>query len=121
FRSVRAGRGRRAPGGGDARGSLRRPCTGRPRRLAKAAAWPDHSASVQTGGMRLSPPSSKAEDRLNDVLARHGARLRTLVIQHCAANQGPEPVDIEQAARIRLWKAVERQEKSGPAASDVQR
>lgn len=71
--------------------------------------------------MRLSPPSSKAEDRLNDVLARHGARLRTLVIQHCSANQGLDPDDIEQEVRIRLWKAVEREKNSALPASYVQR
>lgn len=58
---------------------------------------------------------------LSEVLARHGARLRLLVNQHCKAEQGLDPDDIEQEVRIRLWRALEREKNSALPASYIQR
>ncbi len=59
--------------------------------------------------------------KLNAVLNKHAARLRVLVAQHCSANQGLDPDDIEQEVRIRLWKVVEREKNDALPASYVQR
>lgn len=67
----------------------------------------------------VSPSSAQA--RLNQLLARHGARLRALVLRHCSSNQGLDPDDIEQEVRIRLWRAVERETNSVLPASYIQR
>lgn len=69
----------------------------------------------------LSPSSFDIDSKLNELLSRHGARLRLLVVQHCSANQGLDPDDIEQEVRIRLWKAVEREKNSALPASYIQR
>lgn len=69
----------------------------------------------------LSPSSFDIDSTLNELLTRHGARLRLLVAQHCSANQGLDPDDIEQEVRIRLWKAVEREKNSALPASYIQR
>ncbi len=58
---------------------------------------------------------------LGDLLIRHGARLRALVVQHCPAEQGLDPDDIEQEVRIRLWRAVERENNPALPASYIQR
>lgn len=55
------------------------------------------------------------------LLERHGARLRTLVAQHCHAEQGLDPDDIEQEVRIRLWRAMEREKNPALPASYIQR
>lgn len=65
------------------------------------------------------PPGLDAQ--LASLLARHGARLRVLVAQHCSANQGLDPDDIEQEVRIRLWKALERENNPALPASYIQR
>ena len=58
---------------------------------------------------------------LGELLIRHGARLRALVVQHCPAEQGLDPDDIEQEVRIRLWRAVERENNPALPASYIQR
>lgn len=65
------------------------------------------------------PPGLDAQ--LASLLARHGTRLRLLVAQHCSANQGLDPDDIEQEVRIRLWKALERENNPALPASYIQR
>lgn len=69
----------------------------------------------------MSPPPPHDNDPLRALLARHGARLRALVLQHCSAEQGLDPDDIEQEVRIRLWRAVEREKNSALPASYIQR
>lgn len=73
------------------------------------------------GRAGLSSPPSDIDSKLNELLTRHGARLRVLVAQHCSANQGLDADDIEQEVRIRLWKAVEREKNSALPASYIQR
>jgi RNA polymerase sigma factor (sigma-70 family) len=58
---------------------------------------------------------------LGELLIRHGARLRALVVQHCPSEQGLDPDDIEQEVRIRLWRAVERENNPALPASYIQR
>ena len=65
--------------------------------------------------------SSSAQARLKQLLARHGSRLRALVLRHCSSNQGLDPDDIEQEVHIRLWRAVERETNPALPASYIQR
>ncbi|HET6602620.1 MAG TPA: sigma-70 family RNA polymerase sigma factor [Xanthomonadaceae bacterium] len=58
---------------------------------------------------------------IDRLLARFGARIRSLVEQHCGADQGLDPDDIEQEVRIRLWKALSRPrpgQPPGPESGD---
>lgn len=69
----------------------------------------------------MSPPPSEVDTHLAAVLAKHGTRLRILVVQHCPAEQGLDADDIEQEVRIRLWKALEREKNPALPASYIQR
>src|SRR5690606_35056733 len=62
-----------------------------------------------------------AEQPLEALLARFGARLRSLVAQHCRADQGLDADDVEQEVRIRLWRALERDRHAVLPASYIQR
>jgi RNA polymerase sigma-70 factor (ECF subfamily) len=69
----------------------------------------------------LSPVPSDIDRQLTALLVRHAARLRTLVAQHCHAEQGLDPDDIEQEVRIKLWRAIEREKNPALPASYIQR
>lgn len=69
----------------------------------------------------MSSSGSDTDRYLNELLVRHGTRLRVLCRQHCSAEQGLDPDDIEQEVRIRLWKAVQREKNSALPASYIQR
>jgi len=49
---------------------------------------------------------------LQRVLRDYGAKLRALIETHGLARYGIDPDDIEQEVRIRLWKALERDQNS---------
>jgi RNA polymerase sigma-70 factor (ECF subfamily) len=61
------------------------------------------------------------DGRLERLLAIHAARLQALVDQHCGRSPGLDPADVAQEVRIRLWKALERDQSEGFPASYVQR
>lgn len=46
--------------------------------------------------------------RLESLLATHGGRLRRMVTQLCPPELAPHLDDIEQEARLRLWRALGR-------------
>ena len=54
-------------------------------------------------------------------MERYAALLRSLVTQHCPRGLGVEPDDIEQEARFRLWRAIEREKELTDPASYIYR
>lgn len=58
---------------------------------------------------------------LQRVLRDYGAKLRALIETHGLARYGIDPNDIEQEVRIRLWKALQRDQNSVFHALYIQR
>src|SRR5688572_12721259 len=58
-----------------------------------------------TGSME--PPADPADARLRDLLEKYGALLRRTIAQVCRAGSGLSVDDIEQDARVRLWRALQ--------------
>ena len=59
------------------------------------------------------------EERLNALLAEFGALLRASVARVCRPGSGVLPEEVEQEARIRLWKALEGEREITHPASYV--
>ena len=57
----------------------------------------------------MPPPALRpdSEERLNALLAEFGSLLRASVARVCRPGSGVLPEDVEQDARIRLWRALE--------------
>lgn len=83
---------------------------------------PDHVATQPGSGADVVQfASRRAPEPIDVLLARFGARVRTLVATHCRADQGLDADDVEQEVRIRLWKALERDRNAVLPASYIQR
>jgi RNA polymerase sigma-70 factor (ECF subfamily) len=52
-------------------------------------------------------PASDAEARFNSVVEEHGAYLRRAIVHLCPKHLGLQFDDIEQEARLRLWRGIE--------------
>src|SRR5678810_759010 len=59
--------------------------------------------------------------RLHQLLADYGAKVRALIEGHGLGQYGIDPADIEQEVRIRLWKALERDRNAAFHTSFIQR
>jgi RNA polymerase sigma factor (sigma-70 family) len=59
--------------------------------------------------------------RLQQLLADYGAKVRALIEGHGLGQYGIDPADIEQEVRIRLWKALERDRNAAFHTSYIQR
>src|SRR5262249_23736799 len=59
--------------------------------------------------------------RLHQLLADYGSKVRVLVEGHGLGQYGIDPADIEQEVRIRLWKALERDRNAAFHTSFIQR
>jgi len=66
-----------------------------------------------------SDPESVA--RLEELLRRYAVLLRSVIARHCPKNLGIQTGDIEQEARVRLWRALEREKELGDPASYIYR
>ncbi|MEZ5485545.1 MAG: sigma-70 family RNA polymerase sigma factor [Lysobacteraceae bacterium] len=73
------------------------------------------------GAAVVSLAAPRADDPFSALIARFGARVRSLVHQHCSGNQGLDADDVEQEVRIRLWKTVQRDRNAVLPASYIQR
>ena len=62
-----------------------------------------------------------SELRFEGLLARYAVLLRGLIARHCPRNLGIQIGDIEQDARLRLWRAVEREKELDDPASYIYR
>ena len=51
----------------------------------------------------------EVEERFNALLDEFGQLLRRAILRHCPRNLGLQFDDIEQEARLRLWRALERE------------
>ena len=59
--------------------------------------------------------------RLHQLLADYGTKVRGLIESHGIGQYGIDPADIEQEVRIRLWKALERDRSAAFHTSYIQR
>lgn len=57
--------------------------------------------------MSKTTPSTDAPSALDVLLERYGALLRSAIAQACPKNLGLQFDDIEQEARLRLWRALQ--------------
>ena len=65
--------------------------------------------------------SPAVERRLEDLLARYGALLAATIRRVCPYDLGIDTQDIEQEARVRLWRALARATDGNLAASYIQK
>ena len=63
----------------------------------------------------------EASARLERLLERYAALLRDQIAQHCPRHLGIQIGDIEQEARLRLWKALQREKELHDPASYIYR
>ena len=66
-------------------------------------------------------PHPDSGARLDALLAEFGALLRASVARVCRPGSGVVPEDVEQEARIRLWRALERERNLTHPASYIVR
>src|SRR5215467_6009071 len=59
--------------------------------------------------------------RLHQLLADYGTKVRVLIEGHGLGHYGIDPADIEQEVRIRLWRALERDRNAAFHTSFIQR
>lgn len=59
--------------------------------------------------------------RLEELIARHAARVRRLLHGYGLDRRGVDPADVEQEVHIRLWQAIERDRFGAFGASYIQR
>jgi RNA polymerase sigma-70 factor (ECF subfamily) len=72
----------------------------------------------------MAPPHRSDEEstaRLERLLERYAALLRGQIAQHCPRRLGIQIDDIEQEARLRLWKALQREKELHDPASYIYR
>jgi RNA polymerase sigma factor (sigma-70 family) len=71
----------------------------------------------------MSEPRSSSEltARFERLLEQYATLLRTAIARHCPSALGLQTSDIEQEARLRLWRAVEREKEFDDPASYIYR
>jgi len=91
--------------------------------LASSASAPasDSAAAPPATASVVQIASRRAAEPIDVLLARFGARVRSLVLTHCRADQGLDADDVEQEVRIRLWRVLERDRNAVLPASYIQR
>jgi RNA polymerase sigma-70 factor (ECF subfamily) len=67
------------------------------------------------------PEAREADARLGALLEEFGRLLRGLIERRCPKDLGIQVADIEQEARIRLWRALKDGKELGSAASYIYR
>jgi RNA polymerase sigma-70 factor, ECF subfamily len=65
--------------------------------------------------------NSKAESRLNAILDEYGAFLRRTIVRLCPKDLGIHFSDIEQEARMRIWRALQSEREIQDLASYLYR
>jgi len=65
--------------------------------------------------------SSDTDERFERLMDRYAALLRSVVAQHCPRDLGIEAIDVEQEARVRLWRALAREKELTDPASYIYR
>jgi RNA polymerase sigma factor (sigma-70 family) len=72
-------------------------------------------------GMRASDSRGDVHARFEQLLETYSGLLRSLITQHCPRNLGIQINDIEQEARLRLWRALGREKEFASPASYIYR
>lgn len=67
------------------------------------------------------PASPGAQGRFEQVLAQYGSFLRQVIARFAPGRLGISIDDVEQEARIRLWRAIERERETADVASYLYR
>jgi RNA polymerase sigma-70 factor (ECF subfamily) len=97
---------------------------GPPRPLGWTTSGEWRRTASSLGESEAEPPLLRVasdERRLEDLLARFGGLLRATIRRICPPDLGIDTQDIEQEARVRLWKALGRATESEIVASYVQK
>jgi len=63
----------------------------------------------------------ETDQRFERLLQQYSALLKGLISQHCPRDLGIDVVDVEQEARLRLWRALEREKELTDPASYIHR
>lgn len=63
----------------------------------------------------------EVERRFEQLLDQYALLLRSLIARHCPRDLGIQHSDIEQEARVRLWRALEREKNLEDPASYIYR
>ena len=71
--------------------------------------------------MKESSPITEFEARFNTIIEEYGRFLRQTIAQLCPKDLGLQSSDIEQEARLRLWRAVESEREIQDTASYLYR
>lgn len=71
--------------------------------------------------MADSSPASETKARFAAIVDEYGRFLRNTIAQHCPRNLGLDINDIEQEARLRLWRAIENEKDLTGAAFYIYR
>jgi RNA polymerase sigma-70 factor (ECF subfamily) len=69
--------------------------------------------TAQSGG--------ETDQRFERLLQRYSALLKEIIAQHCPRHLGVDVTEIEQEARLRLWRAMEREKELTDPASYIYR
>ncbi|MCH9651496.1 MAG: RNA polymerase sigma factor [Deltaproteobacteria bacterium] len=68
-------------------------------------------ASGKSAPSRQATAEGDAQQRFSDLMDLHGASLRAAVYQSCPEELRQHLEDIEQEARLRIWKAIQAERK----------
>lgn len=79
------------------------------------------STHLFEAGTAIPNRDPQAVARLEDLLRRYGFLLRSVISRHCPKDLGIHTGDIEQEARVRLWRALEREKELPDPASYIHR
>ena len=71
--------------------------------------------------MAGSHTDDESHARFERLLETYSGLLRSLILQHCPRNLGIQISDIEQEARLRLWRALVREKELASPASYIYR
>ncbi len=63
----------------------------------------------------------ETDQRFERLLQRYSALLKEIIARHCPRHLGVDVTEIEQEARLRLWRAVEREKELTAPASYIYR
>jgi len=66
-------------------------------------------------------PDEGVEQELERLLESYAPLLRSLITRHCPRNLGIQIAEIEQEARLRLWRALEREKELADPESYIYR
>jgi RNA polymerase sigma factor (sigma-70 family) len=79
------------------------------------------ATDLREAGNDMSGRDPRAVARLEELLTRYGVLLRSVIARHCPRDLGIHTADIEQEARVRLWRVLEREKELPEPASYIYR